>query len=210
MILCHFYDIIELRRIIMRNRIDKSEAVYDFIKKYVSDNGYAPTVREICEACNIKSTATAFNYLNELSARGIIRKTDRRNRAVSLKNSSITVPLIGSVAAGQPIFANENYEGFYSVPDNFFSGDDLFMLTVKGDSMINIGMFDKDKIIVQRQQTADNGDIIVALVDDSATVKRFFKRDGKVILHPENDTMEDFIYDDVSILGKVIGLMRSI
>ena len=194
----------------MRRAIDKSEIVYDFIRNYVTENGYAPTVREICKACDLKSTATAFKYLNDLSAKGIIRKTDKRNRAVAIKQSTITVPLVGTVAAGQPIFATENYDGFYSIPDNFFSGDDLFMLNVHGDSMINIGMFDGDKIIVQKQQTADNGDIVVALVEDSATVKRFFKRDGKIILHPENDNMEDFIFDDVSILGKVIGLMRNI
>lgn len=194
----------------MRRGHDKSEIVYNFIRDYVSENGYAPTVREICKACELKSTATAFNYLNDLSAKGIIRKTDKRNRAVSIKQSTVSVPLIGTVAAGQPIFATENYDGFYSIPDNFFSGDDLFMLNVHGDSMINIGMFDGDKIIVQKQQTADNGDIVVALVDDSATVKRFYKRDGKIILHPENDNMEDFIFDDVSILGKVIGLMRNI
>lgn len=194
----------------MRRGHDKSEIVYNFIRNYVSENGYAPTVREICKACELKSTATAFNYLNDLSAKGIIRKTDKRNRAVSIKQSTVSVPLIGTVAAGQPIFATENYDGFYSIPDNFFSGDDLFMLNVHGDSMINIGMFDGDKIIVQKQQTADNGDIVVALVDDSATVKRFYKRDGKIILHPENDNMEDFIFDDVSILGKVIGLMRNI
>lgn len=194
----------------MRRGHDKSEIVYNFIRNYVSENGYAPTVREICKACELKSTATAFNYLNDLSAKGIIRKTDKRNRAVSIKQSTVSVPLIGTVAAGQPIFATENYDGFYSIPDNFFSGDDLFMLNVHGDSMINIGMFDGDKIIVQKQQTADNGDIVVALVDDSATVKRFYKCDGKIILHPENDNMEDFIFDDVSILGKVIGLMRNI
>ncbi len=194
----------------MRRGVNKSDEVFEYLKHYVSENGYAPSVREICKACEIKSTATAFKYLNELSERGIIRKTDKRNRAVSLNNNAVSVPLVGTVAAGQPIFATENYEGFYTIPDNFFSGDNLFLLNVHGDSMVKIGMFDGDKIVVQKQQTANNGDIVVALVDDSATVKRFFKRDGKIILHPENDEMEDFIFDNVSILGKVIGLMRSI
>ncbi len=191
-------------------RVDKSEMIFEFMQKYIAENGYSPTVREICNACNIKSTATAFTYINQLAERGVINKTDNRNRAVSLKQKVVNVPLIGTVAAGQPIFATENYEGVYSIPNNFFIGDDLFMLNVKGDSMINIGMFDGDKIVVKKQETADNGDIVVALVDDSATVKRFFKRDGNIVLHPENDDMQDFIFKDVQILGKVVGLMRNI
>ena len=191
-------------------RVDKSEQIFEFMQKFISENGYSPTVREICKACDIKSTATVFTYLNQLAERGVINKVDNRNRAVSLKQKIVSVPLIGTVAAGQPIFASENYEAMYSIPNNFFMGDDLFMLNVKGDSMINIGMFDGDKIVVKKQETADNGDIVVALVDDSATVKRFFKRNGEIILHPENDDMKDFVFKDVRILGKVIGLMRNI
>lgn len=194
----------------MKRLPDKSEAVFTFIQKFVSENGYSPTVREICKACDIKSTATVFDYINELAKRGYLNKSANKNRAVSLKQNVTTVPLIGTVAAGQPIFATENYEGFYSIPGNFFSGEDLFMLNVQGDSMIDIGMYDGDKIIVRKQETADNGDIVVALVDDSATVKRFFKRNGKIILHPENESMHDFVFDNVKILGKVIGLMRTI
>ena len=191
-------------------RVDKSEQVFEFMQKFIAENGYSPTVREICAACNIKSTATVFTYVKELADRGVINKVSNRNRAVSLKQKVVNVPLIGTVAAGQPIFATENYEGIYSIPNNFFMGEDLFMLNVKGDSMINIGMYDGDKIVVKKQETADNGDIVVALVDDSATVKRFFKRDGEIVLHPENDDMQDFIFKDVRILGKVIGLMRNI
>lgn len=194
----------------MKRLPDKSEAVFTFIQKFVSENGYSPTVREICKACDIKSTATVFDYINELAKRGYLNKSANKNRAVSLKQNVTTVPLIGTVAAGQPIFATENYEGFYSVPGNFFSGEDLFMLNVQGDSMIDIGMYDGDKIIVRKQETADNGDIVVALVDDSATVKRFYRRNGKIILHPENESMHDFVFDNVKILGKVIGLMRTI
>lgn len=189
---------------------DRSEEIFDFMQKFIAENGYSPTVREICEACDVKSTATAFTYMNSLVERGLINKAGNRNRAVSLKQGVINVPLIGTVAAGQPIFATENYDGVYSIPSNFFTGEDLFMLNVHGDSMINIGMYEGDKIIVRKQESADNGDIVVALVDDSATVKRFFKRNGKIILHPENDDMEDFIFDDVRILGKVVGLMRNI
>jgi len=191
-------------------RNDRSEEIFDFMQKFIAENGYSPTVREICEACDVKSTATAFTYMNSLVERGLINKSGNRNRAVSLKQGVINVPLIGTVAAGQPIFATENYDGVYSIPSNFFTGEDLFMLNVHGDSMINIGMYEGDKIIVRKQESADNGDIVVALVDDSATVKRFFKRNGKIILHPENDDMEDFIFDDVRILGKVVGLMRNI
>ena len=191
-------------------RNDRSEEIFDFMQKFIAENGYSPTVREICEACDVKSTATAFTYMNSLVERGLINKAGNRNRAVSLKQGVINVPLIGTVAAGQPIFATEDYDGVYSIPSNFFTGEDLFMLNVHGDSMINIGMYEGDKIIVRKQESADNGDIVVALVDDSATVKRFFKRNGKIILHPENDDMEDFIFDDVRILGKVVGLMRNI
>lgn len=190
--------------------IDKSDEVLEYIQNYITENGFAPAIRDICKACNIKSTATAFGYVNSLANRGLIKKANNKKRAVSLNQNAVTVPLIGTVAAGQPIFASENYEGFYSIPGNFFTGDDLFMLNVQGSSMINIGMFEGDKIVVKRQDTADNGDIVVALVDDSATVKRFFKRNGKIILHPENDDMEDFVFDNVSILGKVIGLIRNI
>ncbi len=194
----------------MKRSTDKCDAVFEFIQKFITEHGYSPSVREICKACELKSTATAFTYINKLAERGLINKTNTINRAVSLKQNAVTVPLIGTVAAGQPIFASENYEGYYSIPGNFFSGEDLFMLNVHGDSMINIGMYDGDKLIVKKQETADNGDIVVALVDDSATVKRFFKRDGKVILHPENDNMEDFIFDNVTVIGKVVGLLRNI
>ena len=195
----------------MKRNIDKSEQVFEYIKSYITQYGYAPTVRDICKSCDLKSTATAFTYINELVKRGVLNKVNCKNRAVSLKQGSIkTVPLVGTVAAGQPIFATENYEDFYSIPGNFFAGEDLFMLTVSGDSMINIGMFDGDKIVVKKQENADNGDIVVALVEESATVKRFFKRYGKIILHPENDTMQDFVFENVTIIGKVVGLLRRI
>lgn len=192
-------------------KLNKDEEVFAFIQKYITENGFAPSVREVCKECNIKSTATAFTIMNNLRDKGLINKAGNKRRAVSLKSNSITVPLIGTVAAGEPIFASENYEDFFAIPGNFFSGgEDLFMLNVRGSSMINIGMFDGDKIVVRKQENADNGDIVVALVDDSATVKRFYKRNNKIILHPENDDMEDFVFDDVTILGKVVGLMRNI
>jgi len=190
-------------------KLRDEDKVFKFIQNFITENGYAPCVREICAACGLKSTATAFNIINNLADRGLLVKSNVKRRAISLNNKAVTVPLVGTVAAGQPIFATENYEGFYSLPNNMFSGDELFMLNVHGSSMIKIGMFDGDKVVVRKQDVADNNDIVVALVDDSATVKRFFKRDGKIILHPENDDMEDFVFDEVKILGKVIGLIRN-
>lgn len=194
----------------VQRRLNEENIVFNFINKYVSENGFAPSVREICKSCNLKSTATAFNVVNRLCERGLLSKSELKRRAISLPAKSVSVPLIGTVAAGQPIFATENYEGFYSLPESFFSGEDLFMLNVQGTSMINIGMLDGDKVVVKRQDTADNGDIVVALADDGATVKRFYKRDNKIILHPENDNMDDFVFDDITILGKVVGLIRNI
>lgn len=191
-------------------KIRNEEAVFNFIQKFISENGYAPCVREVCSACDIKSTATVFNIINRLKKRGLLEKSDVKRRAISLMSKSVSVPVVGTVAAGQPIFAAESYDGYVALPDNFFSGNDLFILNVKGDSMKNIGMFNGDKVVVSKQETAENGDIVVALIDDSATVKRFFKRNGKIILHPENDDMVDFIFDDVIILGKVVGLIRNI
>ena len=191
-------------------KLKNENAVFKFIQKFISENGYAPCVREVCKACNIKSTATVFNIINRLKDKGLLDKSDVKRRAIALKSKTLSVPVLGTVAAGQPIFASESYEGYVSLPDNFFSGDDLFILNVQGSSMIKIGMFDGDKVVVRKQENADNGDIVVALVDDSATVKRFFKRDGKIILHPENDRMEDFIFNNISILGKVVGLVRNI
>ena len=191
-------------------KLKNENAVFTFIQKFISENGYAPCVREVCKACNIKSTATVFNIINRLKEKGLLEKSDVKRRAIALKSKSTSVPILGTVAAGQPIFAAESYEGYVSLPDNFFAGEDLFMLNVQGSSMIKIGMFDGDKVVVRKQETADNGDIVVALIEDGATVKRFFKRNGKIILHPENDDMDDFIFDNVSIIGKVVGLVRNI
>ncbi len=197
----------------MKRNPERDKAVLEYIEKYVAENSYAPTVRDICAACNIPSTATVFTILNDLADKGYIAKNrvgENKRRAISIKQNAVKVPLIGKVAAGEPIFAQENYEDFFAVPSNLFGTDDLFMLTVQGDSMIKIGMFSGDKIVVRKQPNAENGEIVVALVGDSATVKRFYKRNGKFILHPENDDMEDFVFDEVTILGKVVGLIRNI
>lgn len=191
----------------------RTAAVLAYIEKCMMENGYAPSVREVCDGCGIPSTATGFSIMNELAEKGLIKKCkvgQNIRRSVSINLNAVKVPLIGIVAAGEPIFAQENYEDYYSVPSNLFGTENLFMLNVQGDSMKKIGIYNGDKVIVRKQDTADDGEIVVALVEDSATVKRFYKRDGKFILHPENDDMQDFVFDDVSILGKVVGLIRTL
>lgn len=189
---------------------DKLNAVYSFVKDYIKQNGYAPSVRDICKDLNIKSTATAHSYLARLNERGLIVKADEKKRAIGLKTTaeSFNVPVIGVVTAGTPILAVENFEDYYSIPKEFYTGDETFILRVRGESMINAGILSGDKIIVKKCETANNGDICVALIDDSATVKRFYKRNGKIVLHPENDFMDDIVLDDVKILGIVTGLIR--
>ena len=191
---------------------EKLTKVMDYIRKFTEENGYTPSVREIGQECGIKSTATVHSYLGRLQAKGLLTKTDNKKRSVSLaKSSGVNIPLLGCVTAGQPIFAYENYEDYYTFPVSEFKGEDLFMLRVQGTSMIDAGIFDGDKIIVRRQSTAENGEIVVALIEDSATVKRFYIRDGMVVLHPENEALSDMVFacDEVSILGKVVGLMRN-
>ena len=189
---------------------DKLNAVYAYVKDYIEQNGYAPSVRDICKDLSKNSTATAHSYLARLNERGLIVKADEKKRAIGLKNvaESFNVPVIGVVTAGTPILAVENFEDYYSVPKEFYTGDETFILRVRGESMINAGILSGDKIIVKKCETANNGDICVALIDDSATVKRFYKRNGKIILHPENDYMDDIVLDDVKILGIVTGLIR--
>jgi len=192
---------------------NKLKDVMNYLSAYIAENGFPPSVREICKELSIKSTATAYYYLEKLKKQGLIKKSPLKKRAVGIINptkaSSISVPILGKVTAGQPILAVENFEDYLPIPLSMFnSNEDLFALTVKGDSMIEAGIFDKDKIIVKRQSTAENGDIIVALIDDLATVKRFYKKNNKIILHPENSSMQDMIFDDISILGKLIGLIR--
>ncbi len=191
---------------------EKLIRVMDYILKFSEENGYTPSIREIAHECGIKSTATVHSYLDILHNRGYLNKKDNKKRSVTVgKCNGVKIPLIGTVTAGQPIFAYENYEDYYDFPVSEFKGDNLFMLRVSGTSMIDAGIMDGDKIIVRKQETAENGEIVVALVDDSATVKRFFKRDGHIVLHPENESLSDMIYEfgEVSILGKVIGLMRN-
>ena len=193
--------------------------VLEYIKRYMEDNGFPPTVRDICRDLGIKSTATAYDYLNRLKDKGYLEKAENKKRAVAIKSDgAVRVPLLGAVAAGQPILAAENFEGYYPLPSSEFKGEELFMLRVSGDSMIEKGIFNGDKVIVRKQETANNGDIVVALfnpdgTEQGATVKTFYRRDGKVILHPENSALSDFVLDSESeamIVGKVVGLMRTL
>lgn len=194
-----------------RNIDEKIQKVYNFTVKYIDENGFPPSVREICSKLGIKSTATAYSYIEKLKRQGLLEKAPLKKRALTVphdKKSYKSVPLVGVIAAGSPIFAIENLEGYIPIPDDFKTDGDEFALRVYGDSMINAGIFNNDIIIVKKQYTANNGEIVVALVDDSATVKRFYLRNDKIVLHPENDTMCDMIFDNVVILGVVKGLMR--
>ena len=186
----------------------KALQILDYIRDRI-DEGLPPSVREICAALDIKSTSTAHKYLGELRERGLIEKGDRLNRAITLPDDrSVRVPLVGTVTAGQPILAVEEIEGYIPYRSRHLHSRDLFALRVRGESMINAGILDGDIVVVRRTPTAENGDIVVALVEDEATVKRFYKEKGHFRLQPENDEMEPIIVDSVSILGRVISLMR--
>ncbi len=195
------------------SKLDKTmleSKVFDYIQKFTAQNGFAPAIRDICKGCEIRSTATVYYIINSLCDKGLLHKSGKNmRRAVGLTSSSVVAPAIGYIAPGKSVFAVENYEDFFAIPSNYFAGDDLYVFTVSGDSMINTGMFNGDKIVVQKQDYAEDGDIVAAMIDGTITVKRYFERDGKIVLHPENDDMDDFIYDDVTIIGKVVGLMRS-
>ncbi len=189
---------------------EKATNIYKFIKDSI-ENGYAPTVREICAALNIKSTSTVHRYINLLIEEGYIEKKDNSNRAIKLKgnDSGVIVPVVGNVAAGVPITAIENITDYVSFTSDQTYSNPLFALKVKGESMINAGIYDGDLIVVEQMNYAENGDIVVALVDnESATVKTFYKENGHFRLQPENDTMEPIIAENVEILGKVRALIR--
>ncbi len=188
---------------------EKAKAVYEFIRSYTEENDFPPSIREICNACSIKSTATTYMYIERLVRDGLLYKQNTKKRAIRLakpKCRFVSAPILGQITAGAPILAVENFDGYFPLPAEF--GQDVFMLTVQGTSMINAGIHDGDKIVVRAQDTAENGDIVAALDEDKATVKRFYKRDGHFVLHPENPEYEDIILDNVEILGKVIGLVR--
>lgn len=194
----------------------KQKEILEYIKQEILNKGYPPAVREICEAVNLKSTSSVHSHLETLEKNGYIRRDPTKPRAIEIIDDSfnltrrevVNVPMVGSVAAGQPILAVENITSYFPIPAEFMPNAESFMLRVKGESMINAGIFDGDNVLVKRQSTASNGDIVVALVDDSATVKTFYKEDGYYRLQPENDSMDPIIVKECSILGKVLGVFR--
>ena len=194
----------------------KQREILEYIKQEILNKGYPPAVREICEAVHLKSTSSVHSHLETIEKNGYIRRDPTKPRAIEIiddnfnltRREVVNVPIIGQVAAGQPLLAVENIENYFPIPTEFMPNAETFMLKVKGDSMINAGIFNGDKILVQKQSDAQNGDIVVALVDDSATVKTFYKEDGHFRLQPENDTMDPIIVNECSILGKVFGIMR--
>ena len=194
----------------------KQREILEYIKQEILNKGYPPAVREICEAVHLKSTSSVHSHLETLEKNGYIRRDPTKPRAIEIiddnfnltRREVVNVPIIGQVAAGQPLLAVENIENYFPIPTEFMPNAETFMLKVKGDSMINAGIFNGDKILVQKQSDAQNGDIVVALVDDSATVKTFYKEDGHFRLQPENDTMDPIIVNECSIHGKVFGIMR--
>lgn len=194
----------------------KQQEILDYIKEEILKRGYPPAVREICEAVHLKSTSSVHSHLETLEKNGYIRRDPTKPRAIEIcddnfqmvRTEMVSIPVVGRVAAGEPILAEENISSYFPVPAEMVPKGESFVLNVKGDSMINAGIFSGDQIFVNSCNTARNGDIIVALIDDSATVKTFYKEDDHIRLQPENDTMEPIIVDDCQILGKVFGVFR--
>ena len=197
----------------------KQQEILDYVKSQIVERGYPPSVREICAAVDLKSTSSVHAHLNSLEKKGYIHRDPAKTRCIEIVDgsfndirkgsSNISVPILGQVTAGLPILAVENIEGYCPVPNEMLTSDtEPFMLRVKGDSMINAGIFDKDLILVKKQESAENGDKVVAMVDDSVTVKTFYKEKKHFRLQPENDAYAPIIVDNCSILGKVIGLFR--
>jgi len=195
---------------------DKEQKVLKYIKEQIRDTGYPPSVREICAALGFKSTSSAHQYVWRLAEKGYIDKGDLKTRAIKVvgTESTISVPIVGKVAAGEPILATENIEDYMTIGESFFSRDSLkndnFILKVQGESMIEAGINNGDYIIVSKQNTAKNGEIVVAMIDGEATVKTFYKEKDHIRLQPQNSTMQPIIVKDCQILGKVIGLFRKI
>lgn len=194
----------------------KQQEILDYIKEEILKKGYPPAVREICEAVQLKSTSSVHSHLETLEKNGYIRRDPTKPRAIEIcddnfqmvRTEMVSLPVIGNVAAGAPILAEENIESYFPVPADMVPNGESFVLKVKGDSMINAGIYSGDQIFVNACNTAQNGDTIVALIDDSATVKTFYKENGHIRLQPENDYMEPIIVDDCQILGKVFGVFR--
>lgn len=200
-----------------QGKISKKQLeILEYIKSQILERGFPPAVREICEAVNLKSTSSVHSHLETLEKNGYIRRDPTKPRAIEILDDSfnltrremVNVPIVGQVAAGEPILAQENIENYFPIPMEFMPNSQTFLLKVKGESMINAGILDGDMVLVEQTSTASNGDMVVALIDDSATVKTFYKEEGIFRLQPENDSMDPIIVKEVSILGKVIGVFR--
>ncbi len=194
----------------------KQEEILEYIKAQILEKGYPPAVREICEAVHLKSTSSVHAHLETLEKNGYIRRDPTHPRAIEIVDDTfnltrrevVNVPVVGQVAAGEPILAEQNINNYFPIPAEYMPNVQTFLLRVKGESMINVGIYDGDLVLVQQQNTAGNGDIVVALLDDSATVKTFYKEADRIRLQPENDYMDPIFATDVAILGKVIGVFR--
>ena len=194
----------------------KQEEILEYIKSQIVERGFPPAVREICEAVNLKSTSSVHSHLETLEKNGYIRRDPTKPRAIEILDDSfnltrremVQLPILGHVAAGEPLLAEQNIEEYYPIPVEFVPNSECFMLKVRGESMINAGILDGDYVVVEKKNTASNGEMVVALIDDGATVKTFYKEEGIIRLQPENDNMEPFSLESVDILGKVIGVFR--
>lgn len=192
--------------------LEKEFVIFDFLKKFINERGYSPSIRDICRGCNIASTSTVHSYLNKLEQSDLIERDNFKNRTIRLKSqppvNSVNIPIVGSVQAGEPIFAEENIEDYFVLPEELAYGGEHFMLKVKGESMINIGIYEDDYVLVKRKNTANNGDIVVALLEDEATIKTYYMEKESIRLQPENDYFEPIYSKDVILVGTVKGVFR--
>lgn len=194
----------------------KQQEILDYIKSQILERGFPPAVRDICEAVHLKSTSSVHSHLETLEKNGYIRRDPTKPRAIEilddsfqmLRRETANVPIVGRVAAGEPLLAEQNIEDYFPIPTEFLPNNQTFLLKVRGESMINAGILDGDYVLVEQRQTASNGEMVVVLIEDGATVKTFYKEEGVIRLQPENDTMDPIIVQDVMILGKVIGVFR--
>ena len=194
----------------------KQEEILEYIKSQILERGFPPSVRDICEAVHLKSTSSVHSHLETLEKNGYIRRDPTKPRAIEILDDSfnfnrremVNEPVIGHVTAGEPLLAEQNIENYFPIPMEYMPNKQTFMLKVHGESMINAGILDGDFVLVEQSAVADNGDIVVALLEDSATVKRFYKEEGIFRLQPENDALEPIIVRDLQIMGKVIGVFR--
>lgn len=200
----------------MREAVEKQSEIYEFLKVFTENKGYPPSVREICEAVNLRSTSTVHGHLKKLESKGLIKRDPTKPRALEIvginsnRKEMLNVPIVGKITAGEPILATENIEDTFPIPIDYIKhNNEVFMLKVTGNSMINAGINDGDYAIIEKRQTAINGEIVVALIENEATIKTFYKEKDHIRLQPENNTLDPIIVDDCVILGKLVGLFRA-